>query len=267
MSTTRYIETGEGKISIEDTGGKGKPVLCVPGMGDGKSVYRFLAGGLSKKGYRAITMDLRGMGESSVKWSDYSEASIANDIISVIEQLELKSPILIGNSISAGAAVIASSRHPDLISRLVLVSPFARNVPISRFKLIFLRLALCRPWGAAMWAGYQSKRLYPSVKPADMAAYSASIKAMLLEKGRMRAFQKMAATNHDEAEKSLENIRVPVLIIMGSKDPDFPDPNSEADWLAKKTGAKSVMIDGAGHYPQAEFPEEFLNHLIGFIGE
>ena len=267
MSNVKHIITEEGKISFEDTGGNGTPVICIPGMGDLRGVYRFVTGDLKRRGYRVITMDLRGMGDSSVKWRDYSESAIALDIVSLINQLELKSVILIGNSISASAVVIVSAQHPELISKVVLISPFARNVPMPRSKLLLFRLALARPWGASVWANYQSSRLYPSMKPPDMETYSLSVKTMLQQKGRMKAFQKMAATNHDKAEENIEHMNVPAMIIMGSKDPDFPDPKKELDWLAARTGAKSVMIEGAGHYPQAEYPEKFIAYLTDFIGE
>ena len=267
MVDIKYTLTEEGKISFDDTGGNGMPIICVPGMGDLRSVYRFVTGDLKRRGYRVITTDLRGMGDSTAKWGDYSESSIALDILSLINQLKLKSVILIGNSISAGAAVIVAAQHPELISKVVLISPFARNVPIPRSKLLLFRLALARPWGASVWANYQSSRLYPSIKPPDMGQYTLSVKTMLLQKGRMKAFQKMAATNHAKAEESIEHLNVPVLIVMGSKDPDFPDPGKELDWYVARTGARSVMIEGAGHYPQAEYPEKFIACLTDFIGE
>lgn len=267
MANVEYTLTGEGKISFEDTGGNGIPVICAPGMGDLRSVYRFVTEDLKRKGYRVITMDLRGMGDSTVKWEDYSEESIALDIVSLINHLGLTSVVLVGNSISAGAAVIVSAQHPDLISKVVLVSPFARNIPIARSKMFLFRLALLRPWGASVWASYQSSKLYPSVKPPDLKTYSVSVKTMLRQRGRMKAFQKMAATNHSKAEESIGKMNVPAMIVMGSKDPDFPDPRKELDWLAERTGAKCVMIEGAGHYPQAEYPEKFIACMIDFIGE
>ena len=42
---------------------------------------------------------------------------------------------------------------------------------------------------------------------------------------------------------------------MGSKDPDFPDQRAEADLIAERLRGRVAMIAGAGHYPQAEFPE------------
>ncbi len=43
---------------------------------------------------------------------------------------------------------------------------------------------------------------------------------------------------------------------MGTADPDFPDPAAEADWIvAHLAHAERLLVDGAGHYPQAEEPE------------
>jgi pimeloyl-ACP methyl ester carboxylesterase len=41
---------------------------------------------------------------------------------------------------------------------------------------------------------------------------------------------------------------------MGDKDPDFPDPANEAEWIAERLNAKVLIVPGAGHYPQVEFP-------------
>jgi pimeloyl-ACP methyl ester carboxylesterase len=41
---------------------------------------------------------------------------------------------------------------------------------------------------------------------------------------------------------------------MGTADPDFPNPTTEANELAAAMNANVVLIDGAGHYPQAQAP-------------
>ncbi|EQD46772.1 hydrolase or acetyltransferase [mine drainage metagenome] len=62
-------------------------------------------------------------------------------------------------------------------------------------------------------------------------------------------------------------MNVPAMIVRSSKNLDFPDPKKEIEWLVARTGAKSVMIEGAGHYPHAEYPEKFIAYLTDFIGE
>ena len=62
-TSTALLSRPDGRIAYDATG-EGPLVVCVPGMGDVRSVYRFLAAALAQAGYRIATMDLRGHGGS-----------------------------------------------------------------------------------------------------------------------------------------------------------------------------------------------------------
>lgn len=265
MGTVEYLETELGKISYEDTGGDGKLILCVPGMGDLREVYRFVGPALHAQGYRVVSMDIRGMGKSSASWPDYSESAIASDMAALIRKLDNGPGVIIGNSISAGAAVCAAADNPELVSSLVLIGPFARQVTVSRMMVMLFRLAIGGPWGASTWVNYQAGKLYPTIKPDDIAEYSTSVKRNLQEGGRMSGFRKMAKTDHRLSESKLSEVSVPALIVMGTKDPDFPDPAAEAELLSERLRGEFKLIEGAGHYPQAEMPKVFLDTVMPFL--
>jgi pimeloyl-ACP methyl ester carboxylesterase len=42
---------------------------------------------------------------------------------------------------------------------------------------------------------------------------------------------------------------------MGEQDPDFPNPETEADWIAARLAGEVLMVPAAGHYPQSQRPE------------
>jgi hypothetical protein len=65
-----------GRIAFDDTGTGGPVVALVPGLGDSRRSYRFLQLRLGEAGYRAVTVDLRGLGESTVAWRDYTQTAI-----------------------------------------------------------------------------------------------------------------------------------------------------------------------------------------------
>ncbi len=260
------LDRDGGRIAYDDTCSTGPLLVCAPGMGDLRSVYRFAVPRLAERGYRVVTMDLRGMGDSSVAWSDYSESAIGSDLVALIEHLRAGSAVLIGNSIAAGAAVWAAAERPGLVSALVLVGPFVRQVPVSRLKVLLFRLALARPWGASTWANYQANRLYPSAKPANLEDHRRAVLANLREPGRMKAFQRMAATDHRAAEARLGHVKASVLVVMGTADPDFPDPRAEAALVAERLHGRVALIEGAGHYPQAEMPDAFADKVLEFLG-
>ena len=74
---TKFFERLEGKLAYDDSGGDGDLVIMEPGMGALRSEYRYLAPVLIEAGYRVVTVDLRGQGESSVGWSEYTVAASA----------------------------------------------------------------------------------------------------------------------------------------------------------------------------------------------
>jgi pimeloyl-ACP methyl ester carboxylesterase len=59
-------------------------------------------------------------------------------------------------------------------------------------------------------------------------------------------------------------VNAPTLVVMGEKDPDFPDPAIEARWIADHLHGEILMVPGAGHYPQAEFPELVSPAVVEF---
>lgn len=265
MPQTEMLQRGEGQIAYDDAGGSGRIVICVPGMGALRSIYRLVVPKLRNEGFRVVPMDVRGMGESSTNWNDYSETEIASDVVAIIQKLHAGPVIIVGNSISAGAAVCVAADRPDLVSGLVLVAPFVRQVPIPWWKALTLRIALAGPWGLGTWVNYQSKNLYPKSKPPDISEYNLSLRKNLQEPGRMRGFRRMAKTNHRAAESRLNKVHCPVLVVMGSSDPDFPDPRAEGELIANKLHGELSLLPGLGHYPQAEDPDMFLDPVLQFL--
>ena len=58
---------------------------------------------------------------------------------------------------------------------------------------------------------------------------------------------------------------MPALIIMGTRDPDFPDATVEAGQLADMLGGETLLVEGSGHYPHTELPEQVAPRLLSFI--
>lgn len=61
--------------------------------------------------------------------------------------------------------------------------------------------------------------------------------------------------------------RVPALVVMGTRDPDFDDASAEVRGLAGQLGAQTLLVAGAGHYPHTEMPEQVAPRVLSFIAE
>jgi pimeloyl-ACP methyl ester carboxylesterase len=260
----RYVEHDGGRIAYDVTGPeRGELIICGPGMGDVRAMYRLLTPLLTEAGYRVATMDLRGHGESSTGWNDYSSAAIGTDFVALAKHLGGPAT-LIGDSYCAAAAVVAAADQPDLVKAIVLAGPFVRSMPAGFLAKLAVGL-VARSRG--LWVSYY-KSLYKSGKPADFAEYTRALSANLKEPGRFAAFAAMTKGRHDVSEAKLPGVRCPALVLMGEKDPDFPDPAAEAAWIAKALTATSAtvkVLPGCGHYPPAEQPAQTAEAVLAFL--
>lgn len=260
--TTQYLTHQSGRIAYDDTG-SGPLVLCAPSMGDVRAEYRFLTPVLVDAGFRVVTLDLRGLGESSTQWNDFSVAGIGSDMLALIRHLDSGLAVIVGASMAAGAAVWAAAEAPELIAGLVLIGPFVRGETSATNALLY-SLLFNRLWGVQAWKWYYST-LYPTHKPADFAAYTAALAANLKEPGRLEALQAMMRASKAASAERVGGVIAPALVVMGSKDPDFPNPEAEAQWVADAAHGRYTMIEGVGHYPHAERPEATAPLIVSFL--
>jgi len=249
----RYLDRGDGRIAYDVTGTGGPLVIGVPGMGDLRRTFRHLVPALVTAGFRVATMDLRGHGDSDTTFGAYDDPAAASDILALVDQLGGPA-IVMGNSMGAAAAVIAAADRPPAISGLVLIGPFVRDLPTSAVQRVAMRAAMGGPWARRAWLAYLPT-FYPTRRGEDFAQHRAAIAEALGRPGRGRSFRATTHTSHAPAEALLDRVDTNVLVVMGTKDPDFPDQQAEARMIADRVRGRFVMIPDAGHYPQAEFPE------------
>jgi len=261
-----YLVRPEGKIAYEDPG-RAPLAVMVPGLGDLRGEYRFLAPRLVEAGYRVVTMDLRGHGQSSTGWSDYTSSAIGTDVLALVDELDAGPAMLVGTSMGAGAVTWAAAEAPEMVSSTVLIGPFVRDVPSSSWlagvaQKAMIKAALWGPW--AGWAWGQAYASFYGEKPADFAAYRDALVANLKEDGRLDAVRGMISADKKDVEARLGEVKAPVLVVMGTKDPDFADPRVEAETVAGFLNGRVTMVEGAGHYPHVEQPDAVANAIRAF---
>jgi pimeloyl-ACP methyl ester carboxylesterase len=301
QAQTHFVDVPGGQLAYDDTGGTGPLIVCTPGAGDRRQLYRFLGPALAEAGYRVVTMDPRGHGESSTGWPTYSAAALGSDIVALIRHLDdayltaerhrtqhqdatkqsAEPPgsdqhnsagpraIVIAESITTASAVWAAAEAPDQIAGLVLCGPAGGGTPPSAMQRAVMKVG-GEIVGRLRWAwlAYWSS-LFKSRKPADFAGYKQALRAMLAEPGRMAALHAMmreiAAGTANECNARMPEVSCPTLVVMGSKDPDSHDPAAEAADIAERLRGRAVLIEGAGHYPMAEFPDRTVTEILPFL--
>ncbi len=263
-TNTRFLAVGEGRIAYDDTGGSGRLLLAIPGMGDLRSEYRALRPLLLQAGYRIVTMDIRGHGATTAQWNDYSAHAVGRDALALIEHLNAGPAVILGNSFAAGSALWAAHDAPAQVRAVVLLGPVVRDGQPSWFARTAVALGFGGPWRVAFWLAFWNS-LFPAQKPSDHAEAKAALAANLREPGRMDALRTMIGLSKADTAAIVARSRVPALVVMGTRDPDFPDPVAEARWLAEALGTEPLIVAGAGHYPHLEMPQRVAPTLLDFL--
>ena len=181
-----YVEVPAGRIAYEVMG-QGPLIVLSHGIGDLRQSYRFLAPLLVKAGYRVASANLRGHGDSSIGFESISRAEVAGDLLALIRHLGGPA-VIVGQSISGGAATIAAAQAPELVTAIVEITPFTR-VPKTDLGAM-LRVRRYRQGGLLIGGvmAFHSLRVwlryldlaYP-IKPTDWSDYKAVLRAKLKE--------------------------------------------------------------------------------------
>jgi pimeloyl-ACP methyl ester carboxylesterase len=271
---TEYLPIDEGTIAY-DLSGEGPLVVLAHGMGDSRHSYRFIVPALVAAGYRVANVDIRGCGESSTDWKGYSRTDIAGDLVALVRHLGGPA-VIVGQSISGGAATIAAADAPELIVGIAELAPFTRKQSMDLVGLLrvkahragTMQLAKVMLSGSLRgWLAYLDLA-FPS-KPTDWIVERGRIEQTLSRPAHLAVLRAMTKTSPADAGARLADVRCPVLIVEGSADPDWADPRAEGERILADLPAglgELAVIEGAGHYPHAETPTALLALLLPFLG-
>jgi pimeloyl-ACP methyl ester carboxylesterase len=271
---TRYLELPRpdgttGRIAYDDRG-EGPLVLLAPGMGMIRSSFRNLAPLLVEAGYRVVTTDYRGLGESDTGWDEYTSEATGADMAALLRHLDAGPALVYDNSYTAASAVhiAALSDAKDLLRGIVLSGPFVRDGESPSFiAALMAKLITFPPLTRPMWMAW-FPHMFPAQRP-DYKEYRDAVDANLREPGRHKVFALMCAGTHASAEAKLPQADsavsgIPALVVMGTKDEDFPDPVAEARFVGDALHARVEMVEGVGHAPHDEAPAEVARLILDF---
>jgi len=265
-----FYDAGDAAIFYEITG-RGKPLILLHGYALNSLMWAFQLPTLAEK-YQAITIDLRGFGQSSCGKS-WSGNVMAKDIAGLIEYLDLKDCVILGFSLSGPVAFRLAYNFPDRISRLAMVSSILPSAGKPREATQGLaqkrELDLLTIHGVDGWAEKVGLRSGPLV--ANMFTRNPEAKELwekMLNRHNPDFLRCMmtARTGTQPSENwrdKLPDINQPTLIIAGAQDDRFLDASRYLQRHIPK--ARLEIINGAGHMVNLEKPNEFSRILLEFL--
>jgi len=118
-----WIDGPAGKLSVEDGGGGGLPVVLLPGLAGDRSVWTAQLAHL-RKTRRAVAIEPRGFGASEkASDGDYAMDALAADVAAAVDALGLSRFVLVGHSMGAAVMSAYAGAHRDRVAGLFFVDP------------------------------------------------------------------------------------------------------------------------------------------------
>lgn len=114
-----FIKSNNIQIHAVDHSGRGPALILLPGLtANAHSFDGLIAAGLAPR-FHCVALDLRGRGLSSQPALGYTMADHAADVLGVLDELRLKTAVLVGHSFGGLLAYYLAAKHPDRISRII----------------------------------------------------------------------------------------------------------------------------------------------------
>ena len=213
-------------------------------------------GALERKGYRTLALDLRGHGKSDkpLDPAAYRREAMVGDIVALLDHLDIGRVELIGYSMGAHLSLAVALAHPDRINNLVLGGVGGRMLspgPLVEGAMTMAQALVHDDPSAIADPTLRGFRLFAESQGEDRAALAAC------SQGRAQPL--------DPA--SLETLRVPTLVVAGSRDELAGDPQVLADAIP---GARAVNLPACDHFtaiPHALFKAAVFDFLEGWEEE
>ncbi len=264
MALSASLKTGDGRFTYEAAGDpRSTPLVFLHGIGGAARAWRGQLAFFGER-YRAIAWDMPGYGGSAALASP-GIAELANSLQDFLEEVGARRPVLVGHSIGGMIVQQWVVRHPYRATAVVLAqtSPaFGRADGDWQKTFIEARLGpLDRGETMASLAPALVRELVGDNPDTDGVELARDCMASVPEASYRASM--LALLGFDQ-RRALAEIKVPTLVLSGSRDKNAPAPMM-AKMASYIPSASYVELEGAGHLVNLERPKAFNTALDEFL--
>ncbi|MFE1790379.1 alpha/beta fold hydrolase [Streptomyces sp. NPDC059525] len=288
--THRDVAANGARFHVAELG-DGPLVLLLHGFPQFWWTWRYQLTALADAGYRAVAMDLRGVGGSDRTPRGYDPANLALDITGVIRSLGEPDAALVGHDLGGYLAWTAAVMRPKLVRRLVVSSmPHPRRWRSAMMGDLGQTRASSHIWGFQRpfiperqlvaadgalvgqlireWSGprlqeggadeealgvYRRAMCIPSTAHCSIEPYRWMMRSMARPDG-LQFYRRMKRP-----------VRVPTLHLHGSLDPVMRTRSAAGSGEYVEAPYRWRLFDGLGHFPHEEDPAAFSAELVNWL--
>jgi pimeloyl-ACP methyl ester carboxylesterase len=255
-------------------------MVMVHGLG-GNAMNWMAVGPELSKHYHAVAIDLAGFGRTPLFHRSATVGANALLVHHFIEQVIGEPVILMGNSMGGHISIVEAADHPGSVSDLILVDPAVPGVHVRRPDptMLGMMAALSVPALAELYIDRRARMLGPERLVRETLALVAADPTRVGDElfdahvqitrergnlGRQNSRAFLQATRSLGLRMAdprfwarMKKIEAPTLVIHGALDRLIP-LSAARDLIKRRPDWTLVVLEGVGHVPMMETPEQFL---------
>jgi pimeloyl-ACP methyl ester carboxylesterase len=242
------------RLFFEEAPGAGDPVVLIHGWCCDHTYLAPQFEHFAKKGRRVVAVDLRGHGASDKPRENYAAHDFADDVAFVCGRLDLKKAVAIGHSMGGVVAFDLASRHPELLSALVMLDSGVILPEAARAAAPRLVAELGGSDYQRVMRDFVAKTFF---LPTDDPERKKRILSAMASAPQHVAVSAYGALSEYDATKA-PRVTAPSLYIRA----DEPSPRADIARLREILPALAFgQTVGSGHFCQLEVPDQ-VNAMI-----
>lgn len=263
------VETSVVPANVKVEGaGSGTPIVLIHGFGAALDWWDEIAPTLAAE-RKVIRLDLIGHGGTEAPVSGYSIERQAALVKDVLDRFGVVRVITIGHSMGGEVVTQLAETHPGLVERMVLIdTPPKTETAVKKPSNLSIPL-----WDEFMWRFVGPEEFRKALAQRFAPGFKVPDKFVAdLEQLTYRAFTSghEGSVDYERSKPVFERLAAigqtaPLLVITGAQDP-LVTPE-KAKLYQHVLGAKVATIEGAGHSPMVEKPEQTLDLIKAFLAQ
>ena len=267
------MRVGKEDLAVVQAGEGGRPLLIVHGFGGAKEDFTDVLPALARRGWHAVTFDLRGHGASDHPTGEahYSFEVYVRDCIDLANTLGWGPFVLLGHSMGGMIAQLLVLEHPQRVEGLILMgtSPGPPDGVIDR-TMVSRAVSVIKKYGVVEFHRRSQEAADALASPShqrmvrERPGYAAFCEhKALTASADMRTAMLVEMAQQADRIELLRHVNVPTLVIDGEEDTAMV---AQGERIAQAIpAARHVVIPNAGHSPQFENADAWWAALDGFL--
>ena len=273
---SRLLGLKELNVHVEDSGGDGRPVVLIHGWPLSGASWSQQVPLLRDAGYRVITYDRRGFGQSDKPSTGYDYDTLADDLSGLLEKLDLQDVTLVGFSMGGGEVARYISKYGEdrirsvvfasAIPPMLLKSADNINGPLESSQAAAMRDALLKDQDA-YYDQFITRFFSPNGNGNILVTEQQKQEALdqAHQASKAAALETMHSYAYTDFRKDLPFITVPTLVIHGDADGIVPFEGTGRRTHEAIPQSQLYIVVGGPHGVNVSHADEFNEELLQFL--